>query len=97
MKIKSMRWLKRDQRGVAVYFVYAIMILIISGIVWNVGNQLLFGKSGIATYYENMTPEEQKPTAGVYKWVWNVWPIVVIIGCVIYVVLAGQIREPRTW
>jgi len=92
-----MRSLLGDRRGVATYFVAAILTLMITGIVWYVGNQLLFGKAGIGTYYENMVPEAQRPTGEVYKWFWNVWPVVIIIGCILYTVLAAQIREPRTW
>lgn len=92
-----MRSLRRDENGVAVYFIYGIVILVISGMVWYVGNQLLFGPQGIGTYYENTTPDDQKPTANVYKWVWNVWPIVVIIGAALYTILAAMIKEPYSY
>lgn len=89
--------LRHDNKGVAIFFVYAIILLMLCGMVWYVGNEVIFGEHGIGTYYENSVPENQKPTHNVYKWVWNVWPIVVIIGAVVYTIMAGQIREPRTY
>lgn len=93
--LKPIGSLRRDQRGTAFAFVHAILILIVCGIVWFVGNEVLFGEHGIGTYYENEVPEDQRPTTGTYKWVWNSWPIVVIIGAAVYTIMAGQIREPR--
>lgn len=91
------RTLADDQSGVAVYFIQAIILLIVSGIVWYVGNEILFGEHGIGTYYENRIPEDQRPTDDTYRWVWNTWPIVVLIGAAAYTILASQIREPRTF
>jgi hypothetical protein len=67
----------------------------VCGFVWYFGNELLFSEHGIATYYENEIPEDQRPTSDTFEYAWNIWPLIVLIGAAIYVIYAAMHKEPH--
>lgn len=90
----------RKEAGLAIYFIRATLAVIITGIVWYVGNIVLFDPStGIVPISDNLSPANAKFTAtdGTVQWFWSIWPIIILIGAGVYVVYSALIREPRTY
>ncbi|KXB02828.1 hypothetical protein AKJ45_03220 [candidate division MSBL1 archaeon SCGC-AAA261F19] len=85
----------RSGRSIVAYFVYGGILMIITGIVWYVGSRVLWTEgSSIGWFSENVMPEGFTGLLDPIKWFWQVFPIVIIIGIVVYLVLASQKREP---
>lgn len=91
----------RSQGGVAIYYIRATLAVVITGIVWYVGNLVLFDpETGIVPLTDNMTPathDKFSATDGTITWFWSIWPVIVLIGAAVYVIYSALIREPRTF
>ena len=85
------------ERGVAVYWIKAIVAVVIAGAIWYIGNLVLFSDQGIATTVENLSPGYFGNTDAAIKWFWNVFPFIFLIGAAIYVIYGALTREPRTF
>lgn len=88
------------ERGIAVYFIRAILVLVICGVFWYVGNLVLFSDQGIATVVENFDNNigPITNTGPKLEWFWTYgFPFVMIVGVSVYVIYSALIREPRAW
>jgi len=87
----------RDERGVAVYWIKAILAVLVAGSIWYIGNMVLYGDGGIAEVAENHSPGYFGDTDSAVRWFWSIFPFIFLIGAAVYVIYSALIREPTTY
>jgi uncharacterized membrane protein (DUF106 family) len=91
--------LRNDQRGIAVYWIRAIIAVIACNIIWYVGNVVLFSDHGLATVVDNLDNTIGPITnmGSEVEWFWTyAFPWVILIGAAIYVIYSALLQEPTT-
>lgn len=95
-----MRGLRRDQSGMAYTLVVTFTALVTIAIVWNLIGPAL--ETRVFDYAENQmqadgTYSTYSPTFNLITFIWRTWPIFMLVGCIIYLLVASQRRSPDTW
>jgi len=91
------RNLRKDQRGLAVYWIRAIVAVIICNMIWYIGNVVLFSDQGLATIVDNLDNSigpitDMGPNV---QWFWTyAFPWIILLGAAVYVIYSALLREP---
>lgn len=78
----------KDQGGLATALVVAFAAMFIVALVWNFFTP--FMESMVFSYAENAAGGEYSSTWQWVRFIWSVWPLVILVGLAIYVFLAAQ-------
>jgi len=86
----------KKRKGAMFVFLAALVILFVTTLLWIIFSQAyvphLFPQAETHLEGHNASME----TFGLIKTAWNFWPLVMIVGMVIWVIVAAQKREPDT-
>jgi len=98
-KVENKLWMYgRGEAGVAIYFIRALIALLLGGIMWYVGNLILFDPEiGIVQTTDNMTNATETyfgNISGAVEWFWSIFPFVFMIGAAVYVIYGALKEEP---
>lgn len=78
---------------IAIYFLRALSAVLVCGVVWYLGNIILYGDVGIVSMTESMDNEGVNnfgDTTAAVAWFWQIFPWIFLVGAALYV-LYGSI------
>lgn len=80
---------------VAMYFIRGVVAALLAGMIWWVGNVILYApNAGVAEVLENLQPGYFYETDAAIRWFWAIFPLVLLVGAVIYVIYGALRKEP---
>lgn len=84
---------------VVVYYVRALVATIVFGVVWYVGNVIIFAEDiGIASIFEGLMPGYFFNADSMIKLFWGtILPILFLVSIALYVLMVSQIKEPTSY
>lgn len=95
----DLRDIHNDKRGIAIYWIRALIAVIVCNMIWYIGNVVLFSDQGLATVVDNLdnTIGPITDMGANVQWFWTyAFPWIILIGAAIYVLYSALTREPTS-
>lgn len=93
MKLAPLSSLRRDQSGLAYAAAVTFISLVVIAITWNIFGPAL--ESKVFNYSEEQMKEDGtwddfKDTHALILFIWRTWPVFLLLGAIIYLLMASQ-------